>query len=203
MVMSDLYTLFNNQKVALIGNAESMLDTQHGAEIDQNDIICRINKGPELMGRNSHGTRLTVLFFSHPDWLPTNKISSDVVRIHTSHRFNPSFMNDIEEQKFTPSVHTDYFFQKTEWEKLRQQIGYTQGRSWPSTGATAISMIVDARPQSLSLYGFDFKKTYTFYHADKTGDPATLHDLKRKHNWTLERLYVEKLISEHPWISLK
>ena len=201
--MLDLYTLFNNQKVALIGNAEYLLDTQHGAEIDQNDIICRINKGPELMGRNSHGNRLGVLFFSHPGWLPNNEISSNVVRIHTSHYFNPSFMNDVDEQKFTTSVHTDYFFQRTEWEKLKQQIGYTRGKSWPSTGATAISMIVDARPRSLSLYGFDFKKTYTFYHADKTGDPATLHDRKRKHDWNLEKLYVEKLISEHPWISLK
>lgn len=199
-----LKSQIKNKTVALVGNAQSLTESNHGAEIDSHDVVCRINRGPDLCGSDSHGNRTDILFFSMPEWVSTNKdVLENVLMIHTGHCHNPSFMNDQEKKMFKPTLHTDYFFPREEFDSLKKQMGYTRHKSWPSTGATSLHLCLRGLPKKLALYGFDFKKTYTFYHENKTGDPATLHDRKRKHDWTLERRYVEKLIKQHSHISLK
>lgn len=200
----DIQSVFKNKKIALVGNAESMLAMDCGREIDQHDLVCRINLGPSLQGRVSHGDRLDVLFFSEPTWIPQNsKIPESVLRIHTSHRDNPTFMSDADASAFVPAIPTDYFFPKHNWEELRKQIGYTHKEHWHSTGVTAIYILLRAGPCCLSLYGFDFKNSYTFYHENKILDPVDARRADTRHRWELEELYVKKLISEHPCISLK
>jgi hypothetical protein len=189
--------MFKNKKVALVGNAQSLLSQQKGTDIDSHDIVCRINLGPNLCGTESHGNKTDVLFFSMPEWATADdKLPSDVTKIHTGHCFNPCFMTGEERQNFTPSVKTDYFFPEEKFNLLKKQIGYTRHKTWPSTGATAFYMCLEANPAELNLYGFDFKKTFTFYHNDKTGDPKTSRDKKHKHDWDLEKDWTVKLINQ-------
>jgi len=192
-----LESIFKNKKVALVGNAESLVSQQKGSDIDSHDIVCRINLGPTLCGTGSHGNKTDVLFFSMPEWATTDdKLPNQVTKIHTGHCFNPCFMSHQERQNFTPSIKTDYFFTKEKFIFLKKQIGYTRHKTWPSTGATAFFMCLEANPKELNLYGFDFKKSFTFYHGDKFGDPRTARDRKRKHNWDLEKDWTTKLINQ-------
>jgi len=192
-----LQRIFKGKKVALVGNAESLLFQHKGSDIDNHDVVCRINLGPNLCGTKSHGNKTDVLFFSMPEWATAdNKLNSTVIKIHTGHCFNPSFMTDEEQQNFSPLIKTHYFFPKEKFDFLKRQIGYTRHKTWPSTGATAFYMCVEANPKELNLYGFDFKKSFTFYHNDKTGDPRTSRDKKRKHNWELEKDWTMRLINQ-------
>jgi len=115
-----LESIFKGKKVALVGNAESLLSQDKGSDIDSHDIVCRINLGPNLCGTKSHGNKTDVLFFSMPEWATDDdKLNSTVIKVHTGHCFNPCFMTHEERQNFSPSVKTDYFFPKEKFNFLK------------------------------------------------------------------------------------
>lgn len=61
-----LYHIFDGKRVALIGPADSSMNEKNGKEIDQYDIIVRLNKGYQLINdpkiREYIGSRTDVLF---------------------------------------------------------------------------------------------------------------------------------------------
>lgn len=61
-----LYKIFDGKSVALIGPADSSMSNKKGADIDQYDLIIRINKGYQLIedaeNREYIGSRTDVLF---------------------------------------------------------------------------------------------------------------------------------------------
>jgi len=63
--MSSKY--FENKRVAVVGNAQSLFNTQYGTEIDDHEIVIRINTPAifydDLVSRHSHGTRIHVWAF--------------------------------------------------------------------------------------------------------------------------------------------
>ena len=186
-----------------MGNAQSLTTHNRGQEIDAHEVVCRINKGPDLCGSNSHGHRTDVLFYSMPEWATSNHDAlQNATMIHTGHCHNPTFMHDQERKLFEPTLRADYFFPREDFDLLKKQMGYARHKSWPSTGATALHLCLRSSPKKITLYGFDFKQTYTFYHEHKIGDPATLQDRKRKHDWELERLWTEHIIMQNPHVTL-
>jgi len=65
-------------------------------------------------------------------------------------------------------------------EELKKKINFDR----PSTGLMIIDYVLSCNPKSINLYGFDFKKTPTYYEKDRKIEP---------HNFDLEKKYIEKL----------
>lgn len=164
---------FAGRTVALVGNAASLFEKSYGAEIDEHDVVVRMNKAANLWTRyhsdKTHGKRTDVWMmfnvgeYKHrvPDIDPTIK------KMHMGpHRQTAEHIRI-----------TDAMFPISEHKKLVAFVGYDN----PTTGLMAIQWITDAKPKVLDLYGFDWKETPTF--TDMEGK----REAKCYHQYDLER----------------
>ena len=89
----EIYSIFKDKTVALIGNSIVLNDCQLGSRIDSYDIVCRINKGPILQDKIKYGIRTDVLFYSDP-----RVITNDILEIVDS---NTTFITSSKSGKNT------------------------------------------------------------------------------------------------------
>lgn len=63
---SKLDEILKDKRVALVGNATSLLDHDLGEEIDSYDVVIRMNRVVENLDPKKQGKRTDVLFFARP-----------------------------------------------------------------------------------------------------------------------------------------
>jgi hypothetical protein len=156
------------KSVAVVGNAKSLLQADYGSEIEASDIIIRLNKG-FVTKPASQGTRTDMVGL-------TPELSED----ETIERFQPkTFLMLIPKMRHyrlfgTAAVRGTLFYRFRYWFADRNLIGRR-----PSSGFMAISWLVRlGSAQSVTLYGFDFGATPTYY------NPV---GYKTPHNYDRER----------------
>lgn len=155
--------LLKEKNVAIVGNAQSIFDNHYGEEIDKADIVIRFNKG-FILKPESQGTRTDILMLACD--LDDDKVDSYHAKIIISRA--PNYKNKH-----------DYVLDGTDKEVLRNKIYINT----PTTGFIAIDMCMTANAK-ITLYGFDFEKTPTFYNPQGYKTP---HHYKREEE--LVRLY--------------
>lgn len=172
--------LINGARVAIIGNAQSLFDQRLGEEIDGHDVIVRMNHG--VVRAPAHqGSRTEVLCVAAP-MTKTCVVESfgGPVLIHTSaHR-----------EKIAWSVLYGYpelyFAPQGFWLALKRDL-----KGAPSTGLMAIELLSKFfSPGEVTLYGFDWMSTKTFYH------DAVL--ARWGHDWNAEAKRVSGWLAEAP-----
>lgn len=142
--------------IAIVGNAQSLLQKQHGAEIDAADIVLRLNKG-FVVKPLAQGTRTDIL-----------GLSVDYTSAEVDELFNADFIIWL-----TPKLR---HFRLKAWHHLRKTAFY---RHWyffrdrnllgrrPSSGFMITSYLLRLDcAASITLYGFDFGATDTFYNPE-------------------------------------
>jgi hypothetical protein len=182
--ITKLNAIFYGKSVALIGNSQDLLNQKFGSVIDSHDVVCRINRGIEniITNPDAVGKRIDVLFYSmcRSDIVPF-KLKKEVTCIQTTQKYSDSRLDN------------DTFFYK-DMLLLNSKLNLSK-KQIPSTGITAIDIITQAKPKSLNIYGFDFKKSPTYYHNTdwyQKSHPVT----KIKHDWEKEKNFVNQLMSE-------
>jgi hypothetical protein len=155
--------LFAGKSVAIVGNANSLLKQDYGWLIDAHDVVCRFNTGAtHARDYEKSGRRTTVSFFNvMRAWLPEEGIS-----VHVSRRAR---------EESDP----DYFIPISTIDEIAGIIDVDR----PSSGMMVNHFIHEyAKPARVSLFGFDFKATKTWYH-QKEGrlDP---HDYVKEGEYT-------------------
>jgi hypothetical protein len=187
--ISAVNRIFYQKSVALVGNSESLLTKEYGNLIDSYDVVCRINRGIENVINNpiSNGTKIDVLFYSicRTDIIPF-RLEKNVTCIQTTTKnSNTRLDNDT------------LFYNNA---SIKTKINLPK-KKIPSTGITAIDIINNAQPKKFGIYGFDFKKTPTYYH--DTEEYKKLHPVqKHKHLWEHEENFVINLTKEFSNITL-
>lgn len=176
MITQDLKKLLFNKKIALVGNAVSLLQKEYGKDIDNHDIVCRINKGPLLcnqMYKKSHGMRTDILFYGNPAIISETicNLSNEIIYILTHLKYNDKKHPDGNLYKISQS----------QYNKFKFDSGYKEKGKWPSCGLIAILLLVELNPKFVSIYGFDWKETPTFYD-DKTKENEFRHDFELEKN---------------------
>jgi hypothetical protein len=163
-----------SRSVALVGNAQSLLSKNQGTEIDSHAVVVRMNAG-WVVSPSSQGTRTDILCLSMDMPLETVRArfgSATVVWMTPKRDLMHSSLR-------TPGVH---FYPLRCWRGLSSELAGSR----PSTGAMAVDLL---RRQlgvtDLTLYGFDFKKTKTFY-LDK--------DHAGPHRFDLEEEFVKAVV---------
>jgi hypothetical protein len=171
--------LVEGKSVALVGNAQSLLGRSDGAAIDACEVVIRMNRG-FVRNPDAQGTRTDVMMISGGVSLEEISASSD-----------PKLILFMTPKRLTMSA--DLFGHERIsclpfgiWRALRQELG-----TRPSTGMMGLYLLVrNARPASVSLFGFDWKESKTFY---KARDPDN-----SPHDWERERQFILEWLQRQP-----
>ena len=165
---------FENQTVALVGNAESLFHKNFGDEIENHDVVVRLNKAAMLWTQHhadaTHGRRTDVhMVFNIGEYRHRTSDWDPKIRI-----MHMSKMRQTKQHQAL--VH--HMFPVSRWEELCELVGYNN----PTTGLMAIEYITSCSPRKLDVYGFDWKETPTFTDMERKKDPLCHHnfDLERK-----------------------
>lgn len=148
---------FKGKTVAVVGNAASLIQQSYGKEIDQAEVVVRINRGgfrfPEFS--RQMGTRLDVwcmqnirqnkAFFNKPHTKNVRKMQMDTIDV------SPQFIEMA-----------DVVFSQED--KVALDSNLTKKSS---TGLRVLYYISKQDPAKVLVYGFDWKKTYSWHEKRK------------------------------------
>jgi hypothetical protein len=170
--------------VAVVGNARSLLAAAHGAAIDAHDLVLRMNRGlPAAAG--AQGRRTDILAFATFD---------GVADIHESFGarwhvwMSPKGRDAAPRSRLPPMTE---FYDLDRWQALHDRLG-----SRPSVGAMVLDHLSAKGPQGVTVFGFDFKRSDTFYQQtqhigphDYRSEEALCEQLVRANRWNIVRDY--------------
>ena len=146
---------FDNKSIAIIGNAKSLFNKNYGSEIDSHDIVIRINKGIEVCIQpqylKSHGKKIDVWTFNLYSSLENfdNSIKRQLPQTYKRLQMNYSPLTS----KFDSSIS----------ESAINEIKNIFAPKKITTGFRILHYITKFETKNVSVYGFDWKETPTFY----------------------------------------
>ena len=150
-MINEVKYFIKGKTVAIVGNAKSIFDTSHGADIDAHDVVIRFNRG-FIREPKAQGTKTDILVMAC-------ELSPEELA-----QFGAKYV--INRTKKTKCG--DYTFGDIERRRYRKKYD-----AYPSTGFMAIDFCRKAGASKIDLYGFDFGATQTFYNP---ADYKTKHD---------------------------
>lgn len=171
---------FRRKTVAIVGNAASIFHHSSGDEIDGADVVVRINEGAPT-NVLAQGRRTDLVCLATPTGRASiNSMFDNPSVIFVSPRravLSPDLLEDVA------------LLPLRNWKMVSTSLNGAR----PSAGMIATWIAHHLlQATSVALYGFDWKKTKTYY-ADK---------MRRKHhNWTLEEALMMKWANEG-WLQL-
>lgn len=182
-------SLFEGKTVALVGNAQSMFDSSLGAAIDSHDVVCRINFGLHIRDPVQQGRRTDLWFVYDSTRQRAFQLRYPSIDLRHQHLIiahmmhDPLLLVDIHRRfGLPPFTHLGDDFIKS---------ATTLVGAKPSTGFLAAEHISQSGFSKLSLFGFDWKATKSWYHS---GGSDNLK--KGEHDWEAERrLFFERFLS--------
>lgn len=170
-----LREMCRGRSVALVGNAQSLLSLNHGAEIDSHDVVVRMNRG-FVRSAAAQGARTDIVAFA-----------ADVPALRLALRARDARLlwcsPEVKELSYghlALNRRRLAFAPRSVGEQLSMQLGGAR----PSTGLLMVALLLDAEPARLRLFGFDWKRTRTLYR-----DRITLNG----HDWDGERRLIRGL----------
>lgn len=143
----ELKVFFAGKSVALVGNAASLTDKHLGNAIDGCDVVIRCNRAP-MPSVESHGLRTDIIATS------VEFDESHMVEKGAHYLF---WMSPPRNALPRWIVRSKAFFlnSRQSYEALCCQV------SRPTTGLMVIDLLSRTECQSVSLFGFDFLKSYS------------------------------------------
>jgi hypothetical protein len=193
--------LIRNKTVAVVGNSQSLLNSNYGSDIDKHDIIIRFNKPATILlpdVESSHGTKFGIWAF----WSVGAFYNAFINEM-------PSLNGPLKDK----SIHKIQISTNGHTELTREYISYTMPHRLysslksnlqnmsneysitPSAGIAVLDWLRYCQPSSVSVYGFDFKKTPTFSEPEQyKNDIIKQYDSRCKHDYSAEELYANKYI---------
>lgn len=153
----ELLDYIKGKSVAIVGNATSLFASSYGKEIDKADVVIRFNKG-FIAYPKSQGNKTSILMLAcnlTPDQIKL--FNADIVVNRSSRYTNVA----------------DCMFSAMDRKLLKDRFGGTNA----TTGFIAIDLCMTANAKSITLYGFDWELTPTYYNPLGYKTP---HDYKQE-----------------------
>lgn len=167
-------------RLALIGNAESLFTRRYGTEIDGHDVVARMNRAAILATKffstASHGSRTDAWFmWRHREY-----------ETYTFKRPDFSMQMASWEELDDTSIK---LYPMEAFENLQNELGAV-----PSTGLMVLDFLDRYTNHEVSVYGFDWKATPTFTDPRRETDKmllagGNLHNFGREREYTQTRFY--------------
>jgi hypothetical protein len=179
--LMDLKPIFDGRSVAVVGNAQSIFDYTYGSEIDSHDTIIRMNHG-YVREPKCQGSRTDVLCAA------CQLTKEEIKKLNPKYIIFTTKKRDVMKISMAISSHNLYFAPKAIWNDLYQNFD-SRG---PSTGITTIEILNRFfAPRQVTLFGFDWMQTKTFY---KDSYYAAGHE------WNTERRMIEAWLRAAPTV---
>jgi len=177
--ITEIQYFLNKKNICLLGNSRNILNNTKN--IDNYDIICRINRGSPIGKEKFIGSRTDVLFLS------TKMEDTLIERI-----FTPKYVVWITKDTTKNNNWIKQHVIKTppeDWQEVKDKLV-----ALPSTGCTSIYFLIKHIDfETLDIYGFDFFKSGTWYHNLKN---------QQWHDGNLEKEFIINLIKNNDKIQL-
>ena len=179
--------LIDKKTVALVGNSQSLFDYQYGSEIDDHDVVIRINNTAIYYddNRRTHGTRNTIwAFWDVLKFLTSQQQyrgprTDEFFALRNFHCLNLYGATDkafeLDDVKFGSDIKR----------KCKKELGN------PSAGSILLYLLNEYTPRWVSVYGMDFKRTKTFSHEQNNVDKQR-YDSFYRHNFKFEEEYAKQ-----------
>lgn len=144
---------FEGKTVAVVGNATSIIQRNYGKEIDQAQVVVRINRGGYRFVEfvDKMGTRLDVWcmqnvkqnkkFFDKPHTRNVHKMQMDTIEV------SPNSIDLV-----------DLVYNSNDCLVLSKNLSKK-----PSTGLRVLDYVYRANPKEMFVYGFDWKETFSWH----------------------------------------
>ncbi len=175
----------DGKKVAIVGNASSLFGRTLGQEIDDHDIVIRLNRGMVKLP-SDQGTRTDIIGTARP--LDCHQI----LDIYKARRLMWLFYRWWRIPTWTPEI-----WNITEIIPLQLWYdAYKKLRVRPTSGFVMLNLLLHhSKPAHLTLYGFDFYDTPNFYRL-----PATIRQV---HSPEMEKALIHGILQLRNDVSLK
>ena len=185
---------FDQKSVAVVGNAKSIFNNNYGSLIDSHDIVCRINQGAVIVNEESQGKKIDIFVLGG-----LKKFKTLMIEVGLDKNLFISARKQNEASKIK-----NITVYPLEWrnqlknnlillDKSFVDAGYPlpgeKGEiKKPSSGICLLDYISKFNPLAVSVFGFDWKASPTYYNQ---GGYNTSHD------WKYEKEYCLKYFQKH------
>lgn len=169
------------KRIAIVGNARALAQTDQGALIDGCDLVIRINRAP-MPHETSHGTRT--------DWLAlaTSLTPEQFGQLGAERLVWMSHKR--KRLKYWMAQTTGFvLFPRAQYNDLKTRLG-----AQPTTGALLIEFAVQTQASEIHLFGFDFFSSLSL--SGKRGADRVPHD------FTSESDFVRGVMKSDPRVTL-
>ena len=194
---NEYYNYLKDKRVIIVGPASYLLHQGRGAEIDNYDIVVRVNHAIPIDYPEDHGTRTDVLYHAMTITALNKepfKASQDQV-ISWDNAGIKWFISALDTQMPYVKTLSPYLKKASfEWTTLPtsfyEDIKSKIGVKLPSTGVLAITHLLEAKVKSLAIVGFDFYNSgiYSGYRGCEGKPVNKWHDAKA------QKVYMADLI---------
>jgi hypothetical protein len=173
--LRSLLQFLNGKSIAIVGNATSLLSHQYGPLIDTHEVVVRMNRGFPV-NPGAQGMRFDLWCFS--GFRATFNLPKGFVAPRAVWMWHKRMKRE--------KVGLDcLFYPRSYWRALRDRFG-----TRPSLGALTVDLISRAAPRNVTVIGFDFKRTRSFYqHFNHIGP----------HDYEAEKRYIMEVIKKKSW----
>lgn len=190
---SDIENHIKGKKVAIVGNASSIFNNEDGKMIDAYDVVIRMNYGfvwnNKWVAPNYIGTKTTIV-----------AAGNAVGLLDSMHRYpNSKYLIHMSggNRNETVNKHSNkyYLYPEHYWQELKNLL-----TARPSTGMMVFDMVEKSKPMHVSMFGFDWKQTRTYYNDGKQG--RSLEESNKPigpHHWLNERNYIIGKCNKSNW----
>jgi len=178
---TDLQTDLAGKSIAIIGNARSLEQQCHGAEIDQADIVIRMHAAP-LPRAQSHGGKTNWLALAMP-------VPEDLIEQRAPERLL-WMAKKRKRLRFRFARRRGFYLHPVkEWQRMRGQLDAP-----PTTGVMLIDLVAGSKAAKINLYGFDFCASLSLS-GSRRADQVP-------HDFTAEKRFVEQLLKTDSRLTL-
>jgi hypothetical protein len=172
-----LEAVIGGRNIAIVGNATSIFKTKHGSEIDECCVV-RLNSGVPIWTK-AQGKKIDVHCFSTPSTFNTNMRKARwLIRFRRGYFASATSIWTGREEREVAAAN-QLFYPIDMLDYLTSQFG-----AKPSVGARALHIFSELTDAPITLFGFDFKESESFYRK---------RDNRGPHNWDAERDYARGL----------
>ncbi len=184
--------LVENKTVAVVGNALSLQYKKHGEYIDSHDIVVRINIPGNLYYDNKmkeiYGEKMDAWCF----WKASAFLSAHETKYMQQFTQAETKLEVVESSVAgVESIYTDETLKILE-DKIAELYPYRFGRDYYkfSTGFLLLNYLSNCNPKTVSVFGFDFKHTPTFYDSNLKNNMVGGIDIRFGHDYRIEQKYI-------------
>lgn len=204
----DLKHLLKGKRVAIIGAANSTLNTDLGDYIDGFDYVIRINKAPYLIQRGVHlndiGRKTDILFHS---FYENEKSGGGKLNIELYNRLGINYLvnpiNSLKGKRVIFNFYKKYLapyktftISKPEYDAIQK----TLEKHTPTIGFCALMQVLECEYKELYITGFTFFRTpFSSGYRDEIQQPTEVQKLIKNeghHNIDLEFTLFSKKIRD-------